>query len=43
MARPTRAQVDLQALRANYQWACQQTPGFKALAIVKLAGIFEIG
>lgn len=35
MARPARAQIDLQALRENYQWARQLTAGSRALAVVK--------
>jgi len=35
MARPARAQIDLQALRDNYQWARERTPGTRALAVIK--------
>lgn len=35
MARPARAQIDLQALRENYQRARQLTAGSRALAVVK--------
>ena len=35
MARPARAHIDLQALRDNYHWTRQLTPGCKALAVVK--------
>ncbi len=35
MARPTRAEVDLGAIRHNYRYAKTQAPGARALAVVK--------
>jgi alanine racemase len=35
MARPTRARVDLAAIRHNYRYAKAQAPGARALAVVK--------
>jgi alanine racemase len=35
MTRPTRARIDLQAIRANYRHAKAQAPGARALAVVK--------
>ena len=35
MARPSHVKVDLQALRSNYQWACDLAPASNTMAIIK--------
>ena len=35
MARPSHVKIDLQALRSNYQWACDLAPESKTMAIIK--------
>ncbi|MCP4880993.1 MAG: alanine racemase [Gammaproteobacteria bacterium] len=35
MTRPSHIQVNLQALRNNYQWACELAPQSKTMAIIK--------